>query len=129
MHHTAESSFAVCITPPSLTPPSQYLPSVCFDSKFYKYNFSVTPEDINVKNVLLVKNSLRNLFYFRRFFCKTLLKEKTNMKKPKTFDKKTYEVKKIYHTNVDLEYNFHINIFRHHREIAFVKLRIKTDTW
>ena len=83
VHHTAESCSVVCITPPSLTPQSQYLPSVCFDSKFYKCNFSVTPEDINVKNVLLVKNSLRNLFYFRRFFCKTSLKEKTNMKKQK----------------------------------------------
>ena len=51
------------------------------------------------------------------------------MKKPKTFDKKTYEVKKISHTNFDLQYNFHINIFRRYREIAFVKLRIKTDTW
>ena len=29
VHHTAESDFAVCIPPPS-----QYLPSVCFDSKF-----------------------------------------------------------------------------------------------
>ena len=33
------------------------------------------------------------------------------------------------HTNFDLQYNFHINIFRRHREIAFVKLLIKTDTW
>ena len=46
-----------------------------------------------------------------------------------TFYKKTSEVKKIPQTICDLQYNFYINIFRHQREIAFVKLRIKTDTW
>ena len=65
VHHNAESDSAVCIPPPS-----QYLPSVCYDSKFYKCNFSVTPEDINVNIVLYVKICMRNLFYFRRFFVK-----------------------------------------------------------
>ena len=45
------------------------------------------------------------------------------------FFQKTSELKKISWTICDLQYQFHINIFRHHREIAFVKLRIKTDTW
>ena len=45
------------------------------------------------------------------------------------FFRKTSEVKKIPWTICDLQYQFHINIFRHHREIAFVKLQIKTDTW
>ena len=45
------------------------------------------------------------------------------------FFQKTSEVKKIPWTIFDLQYQFHINIFRHHIEIAFVKLRIKTDTW
>ena len=47
VHYTAESDSAVCIPPPS-----QYLPSVCFDSKLYKCNFSLMPEDINVKIIL-----------------------------------------------------------------------------
>ena len=42
---------------------------------------------------------------------------------------KTSKVKKIPQTIFDLQYNFHINIFRRHREIAFVQLRIKTETW
>ena len=45
------------------------------------------------------------------------------------FFRKKFEVKKIPYTIRDLQFNFHINIFRHHREIAFVKLQIKTDTW
>ena len=45
------------------------------------------------------------------------------------FFRKTFEVKKIPWTICDLQYQFHMNIFRHHREKAFVKLRMKTDTW
>ena len=45
-----------------------------------------------------------------------------------TFYKKT-EVKKISWTICDFCYYFHINIFRHHREITIIKFRIKTDTW
>ena len=37
-------------------------------------------------------------------------------------------VKKIPWTICDLWYYFHINIFRHHREITLVKLGIKMDT-
>ena len=43
------------------------------------------------------------------------------------FLRKNFELKKILKQLVT--YYFHINIFRHHREIAFVKHRIKTDTW
>ena len=44
------------------------------------------------------------------------------------FFRKTSEVKKIPCTICDSQYQFHINIFRHHREIAFIKRRIRTDT-
>ena len=44
-----------------------------------------------------------------------------------SFLRKTSEVKKIPWPICDLQYQFHFNIFRHHREIAFVKLCIKTD--
>ena len=47
VHHTAESDSAVCIPPPS-----QFLPSVHFDLKFYKCNFSLMSKDINVKIIL-----------------------------------------------------------------------------
>ena len=43
------------------------------------------------------------------------------------FIRKTSEAKKIPWTICDLQHQFHINIFRHHREIAFVKLR--TSYW
>ena len=43
------------------------------------------------------------------------------------FFRKPSEVKKISWPIHDLQYYFHNNIF--HREIAFVKLQIKTDTW
>ena len=46
-----------------------------------------------------------------------------------SFFRKTSEVKKIPWTIFDLHYQFHINIFRRHRENASVKLQIKTDTW
>ena len=46
-----------------------------------------------------------------------------------SFLRKTSEVKKIPWPICDLQYQFHFNIFRHHREIAFVKLCIKTDPW
>ena len=39
------------------------------------------------------------------------------------------QVKKIPWIIFDLQYQFHINIVRHHGEIAFVKLWIRTDTW
>ena len=42
---------------------------------------------------------------------------------------KNFEVKKIPWTIFNLQYQFGMNIFRHHREVAFVKLRITTDTW
>ena len=45
------------------------------------------------------------------------------------FSRKTSDVKKIPDSISELQYYFHINIFRHHREIAFVKHQIKTDTW
>ena len=45
------------------------------------------------------------------------------------FYRKTSDVKKISWTICDFQYNFHCNIFRHHREIRIVKFRIKTDTW
>ena len=41
---------------------------------------------------------------------------------------KTSEVKKIPWAVCDLCYYFHVNIFRHHREITFVNFRIKIDT-
>ena len=56
VHLKAESSSVVCIPPRSLTPRcdasrgrANYLPSVCFDLKFYKCYFSVKPEDVNMK--------------------------------------------------------------------------------
>ena len=43
------------------------LPSVCFDSMFYKCYFSVMPRDINIKIILYVTNCLGSLFYFLSF--------------------------------------------------------------
>ena len=42
-----------------------------------------------------------------------------------SFFRKTSEVKKIPWTNLNLQYQFCMNIFRHHREIAFVKHVLK----
>ena len=42
---------------------------------------------------------------------------------------KTFKVKKILETICDLQYHFHNNILRHHRDITIVKFWIKTDTW
>ena len=66
-------------------------------------------------------SSASNICFFFVFSCSLLLST--------TFYKKMSDVKKIPQTICDLQYNFHIKIFRHQREIAFVKLRIKTDTW
>ena len=40
-----------------------------------------------------------------------------------------YVLSKNYYYYYYYYYYFHVNIFRHQREITFVKLRIKTDTW
>ena len=42
---------------------------------------------------------------------------------------KKSEVNKISETIFDQHYYFYINMFRHHREINFLKLWMKTDTW
>ena len=46
-----------------------------------------------------------------------------------TFYKKRLKSKRFCKTVFELQYNFHINIFRHQREITFVKLWIKINTW
>ena len=78
VHHTSESDSAVCIPLPS-----QYLPSVCFDSKFYKCNFSLKPEDINLKIILYSQKLLKKPFLLQKIFFKTSLKVVTNTKKRK----------------------------------------------
>ena len=42
--------------------------------------------------------------------------------------RKSSKLKNIPLTICDLQYNFHGNILRHHREITIVQFRIKTDT-
>ena len=70
VHHTTESSSAVCIKPRSQS-------SVYFNPKFYQCYFSVMPKDINMK---LFKES----FLLKTFFDKTKLKVVASTKTRKT---------------------------------------------